>query len=166
MPVVDIHYDWDARPAVQLSDGSHWAITRYGGSWKRLNRESSFDVDHTARGLLPEEFAERFPGADVSEIPDLSVVDSGDLPIVTANELSNQTHYYGELLSVEISAIEGGRGALLLEFRAGGNGFAQSRHMVMTDTRQALKLSAQIRRRLLPEFERRVLTALDRIEKK
>ena len=85
---------------------------------------------------------------------------------ITEREISNHGNYYGELQSMRIIAIPEKKGALALEFLAGGNGYAESRHLVLTDVQQALKLSAQIRRTLLPELEHEVLESLGRMEKK
>ncbi len=66
-------YDWDHRPAVSLWDGRVFAILELWEprrGWKQLGNDSANDVLLTAAGLRPEDFAERFPYADLSS-PDL-----------------------------------------------------------------------------------------------
>ena len=70
MPEVALWFNWDWRPAVELTDGRFFAITGPGASWERLNAVSARDVSITGAVLSPSAFAKTFPNADASTIPD------------------------------------------------------------------------------------------------
>ena len=69
----DMLFDWDYRPAVRLRDGRTFAITRDGGDWELLAEISARDVFDTGLLLSEREFADSFPDAELSKIPDRSL---------------------------------------------------------------------------------------------
>lgn len=81
---------------------------------------------------------------------------------IKSEELSDHPDLHGPLMSVRLRPIQDREGDLLLEFRAGGAGFAATRHLVLTNARQALKVAAHLRRTVLPEFEAKALELLER----
>ena len=81
---------------------------------------------------------------------------------IKSEEPGARRNLYGQLLSGRLRPIQGREKVPLLEFRAGGDGFAESHHSVLTDARQALKVAAHLRRTVLPEFAAKALELLER----
>ena len=64
-------FDWEARPAVMLNDGRVVAVVRPDGNWSELTEQSARDVLENAAMLSPDEFADRFPLANLAALREI-----------------------------------------------------------------------------------------------
>ena len=65
---VESWFNWDGRPAVELSDGR--VLADVGNGWEDLGEESAKDVLLTASVATADWFRAMFPSAAASTIPD------------------------------------------------------------------------------------------------
>ena len=84
---------------------------------------------------------------------------------ISETKLRDHPSLHGALLDFQLLSVAEAPGVLLLELRAGGDGFSESHHLIQTDARQVLELAARIRHTVLPDLERKALDLLEQIVK-